>query len=1025
MFHKLVLLLFTITTAYCFDSIETNNLMRNIPFGNTCDTQAKNKIATCADELTNLGIFSSGSRKTTLSDMKNHTQLHFMHMCAAYRRYNICLGGSYIKQACYPNEPMKSRYSVVDVVLEYVCGEGYQSMLNNWNCYLSVADSSEIAICEASFIQLAKNTEQMYNDYSSGAGACFALQSYIDCIRPAIEQTCGLQSFMTVIQAVERPVQVYLPFCTLSSSSSFNMAAQGDDDFYGGFDDYDQAYDIQAISQNQQFQQAVARSSHGRRPTTSQMGWRDPMSSHGKPPPTTSGRSRAGGRTAAAMRNEPARPMTAVRAAGYTSFANKVQASEKTAGGDSTGEGEEKCRQMEQKVMEILRESMSCNQKGNLKEALDKAKEAGRREREVVKYREQNSLVETMNLDLTFTVLVNLARQYEDNDMGTEAINSYEIIVKNRMFPNSGRLRANMGNICFKKRDYTKALKYYRMAFDNVPSIQKNARIRILNNIGVTLFRMGNYDDALATFEHCVEEHAEFDTALNLVIVSFCIQDADKMRESYLKLIDIPLQFDDDYNKEDDDVLLTHTLNADMLQTIERKKRSDAEKAILMATKLISPVIYPNHTSGYEWCIESLKQSVHAALATELEMTKAGELMKKGDIDGAVEVLKVFNAQDPKTASAASNNLCMLRLLQGGRRLVDAQQYVEQALSIDRYNPLALVNQGNIAYMNGDLDKASICYREALSNDASCVQAIFNLGLTAKAQGNLELALEYFYKLHNILLNNVQVICQLASIYESLEDTAQAIELYSQANSLVPTDPSILTKLANLYDAEGDKTQAFQCHYDSYRYYPSNMKVIEWMGAYYIENQFSEKAVNYFEKASIMQPHEIKWQLMMASSHRRAGNYQKALELYRSIHKKFPQNIECLKFLVRITSDLAMPEAKEYAEKLTKAEKVRQLKIQRESDSSQGKRHSANSTTSQQMGAIGSSSGASRQFSGQLALLPEGSAPFTVTQRDMKSEDYSYSDPMGPSVPRPKTSGNRRNQAVDDFDALDDTFLPE
>ncbi|PIO55499.1 tetratricopeptide repeat protein, partial [Teladorsagia circumcincta] len=159
------------------------------------------------------------------------------------------------------------------------------------------------------------------------------------------------------------------------------------------------------------------------------------------------------------------------------------------------------------------------------------------------------------------------------------------------------------------------------------------------------------------------------------------------------------------------------------------------------------------------------------------------------------------------------------------------------------------------------------------------------------------------------------------SNYESLEDTAQAIELYSQANSLAPSDPAILARLAAIYDAEGDKTQAFQSNYDSYRYYPSNLKVIEWMGAYYIDAQFSEKAVNYFEKASIMQPNEIKWQLMMASSHRRAGNYQKALELYKNIHKKFPANIECLKFLVRITTDLGMPEAKEYVEKLGKAER--------------------------------------------------------------------------------------------------------
>lgn len=40
-------------------------------------------------------------------------------------------------------------------------------------------------------------------------------------------------------------------------------------------------------------------------------------------------------------------------------------------------------------------------------------------------------------------------------------------------------------------------------------------------------------------------------------------------------------------------------------------------------------------------------------------------------------------------------------------------------------------------------------------------------------------------------------------------------------------------------------------------------------------------------------PNEIKWQLMMASCLRRSGNYQKAFEMYRQIHARFPENIEC------------------------------------------------------------------------------------------------------------------------------------
>ena len=54
---------------------------------------------------------------------------------------------------------------------------------------------------------------------------------------------------------------------------------------------------------------------------------------------------------------------------------------------------------------------------------------------------------------------------------------------------------------------------------------------------------------------------------------------------------------------------------------------------------------------------------------------------------------------------------------------------------------------------------------------------------------------------------------------------------------------------------------------------------------------------------------------------RRAGNYHKALETYKTVHRKFPDNIECLKFLVKLSSDMGLKEAGEYAMELKKAEK--------------------------------------------------------------------------------------------------------
>uniref|UniRef100_A0A915BR99 Tetratricopeptide repeat-like domain-containing protein n=1 Tax=Parascaris univalens TaxID=6257 RepID=A0A915BR99_PARUN len=794
------------------------------------------------------------------------------------------------------------------------------------------------------------------------------------------------------------------------------------------------------------FQQAVARSSYGRRPKSSMRLTSSSMmrlatssnrintSTSGLRGLTTTMNTMTRSSLASRSGTDAARPMTAVRAAGYTSAGGrgssfdpmKMSLAEKPP--DESNE--EKCRQMEKKVNDLLKESVLAWEKGEMKQALDKAKEAGRKERAAVKMREQLSVVDQLNLDLTFTVLFNLAHQYAANDLLTEALNTYQVIVKNKMFANSGRLKVNIGNIYFKKKDYKKAIKYYRMALDQVPSVQKDTRIKILNNIGVAFIKCGEYDEAANTFEHCMEEKGDYGTALNLILTAYYLEDIERMKDAFQRLVDIPLLIDDEPKyMEQEDFLLAQLISNDSLKQWERHRRQTAERTILIAAKIISSAIAMTYAEGYAWCVDAIKQSIYAPLAMELEMNKAVELLRQGDLATAQQILLVFNNKESKVASAAANNLALLNLLQGPTKIDDAIQYCEQSLSADRYNSNALVNRGNIFFAVGDLDKAYQYYKEALSNEASCVQALYNMGYVCRLQGKMEAALDCFYKLHSMVLNNVEVLCQLAAIYESLEDTAQAIELYSQANSLAPTDPAILSKLANIYDAEGDKSQAFQCHYDSYRYFPSNIGVIEWLGAYYIDAQFPEKAVNYFEKASIMEPNEIKWQLMMASCQRRSGNYQKALDLYRQIHRRFPENIECLKFLVRICTDLGMPEAKEFMEKLSKAEKVRQLRMQRESDSSQGKRSPATSAQSlPPHTSYGRPSSRSSLRTSSARLVFDKDEQYQVTQRKMNSADYSYKDPLGPAPTRPKTGTRRRENDNDELfenEQLDESLLPE
>ena len=94
---------------------------------------------------------------------------------------------------------------------------------------------------------------------------------------------------------------------------------------------------------------------------------------------------------------------------------------------------------------------------------------------------------------------------------------------------------------------------------------------------------------------------------------------------------------------------------------------------------------------------------------------------------------------------------------------------------------------------------------------------------------------------------------------------------FLQVTTLVPTDPQILQRMGELYDDISDHSQAYQYHYESFRYCPTNIDVISWLGAYYMESQFADKAIHYFEKAALIQPTQINWQLMVASCYRKIG----------------------------------------------------------------------------------------------------------------------------------------------------------
>ncbi|XP_015769439.1 PREDICTED: intraflagellar transport protein 88 homolog [Acropora digitifera] len=721
--------------------------------------------------------------------------------------------------------------------------------------------------------------------------------------------------------------------------SSVHLVGEDEDDLYSGFNEYNPAFDTEKTGVKS------LSTSAGR----------------GKVPGSSMGRPVTG-----IADTGTARPMTAVRAVGYTSS----ERAPLSGGGqfDPFNQGrlpapplevkseespEEKVKQMEKKVNELIEESCFANDRGEYPLALEKAKEAGRKERALCRQREQTALGEQINLDLTY---------------------SHELVTR--------------------KND--------RLVFHPFH------RIKIMQNIGISFVKMAQFSDAITSFEHIMAEKASFHTGFNLLLCHYALKDKEKMKKTFQKLLSVSLGFDDEdkYTLTGDDpqqALILEVIRNDKLRQIERQKKSQADKSIMTAAKLISPAIENTFATGFDWCIECVKSSPYLELANELEITKAITYLKEKDLAKAIETLKGFEKKDSKVQSTAATNLSFLYFLEND--VTQADKYAELAMTADRYNPAG----ERFAFFQNQSTFLRMAVVRTVLTDIVVMDSHF-LSLTMQR-------------------------------YEMLDDKNQAIEWYMQLVSVVPTDPSVLSKLGELYDSEQDKSQAFQYHFESYRYFPSNIDIISWLGAYYIDSQFCEKAIHYFEKAAVIQPNEVKWQLMVASCYRRSGNYQQALETYKTIHQRFPDNVECLKFLVRICTDLGLKDVQDYAQKLKKAEKARELKQQRATSGtrkgsgragsgnlpgSAGSRNSSSGSGSEGVDSSGGRRSANRSAGRTKPFVADNDDSFSFG--GAKDIDATYADPLGEAPVRPKTAGRQRPQQVEDEfgdEEIGDDLLPE
>lgn len=166
--------------------------------------------------------------------------------------------------------------------------------------------------------------------------------------------------------------------------------------------------------------------------------------------------------------------------------------------------------------------------------------------------------------------------------------------------------------------------------------------------------------------------------------------------------------------------------------------------------------------------------------------------------------------------------------------------------------------------------------------------------------GEYEQAIAIFHKIQAAIGHELhaQVIYQIANLYELLNDTSGSLEWYFRLLGLVNFDPGIYKKIAQLYEIENERQYVFQNNFESFKIYPVDLKIVDWIGTHFIDLQKAEKAVSIYQKTVVANPNDPYYSIRISNCFSKVGNKQKAFQLLQVINKQFPDDWNCLRALV-------------------------------------------------------------------------------------------------------------------------------
>jgi len=230
--------------------------------------------------------------------------------------------------------------------------------------------------------------------------------------------------------------------------------------------------------------------------------------------------------------------------------------------------------------------------------------------------------------------------------------------------------------------------------------------------------------------------------------------------------------------------------HSDYKQGLFAEKAKRYEAAVLLYTRAV------DRYSRHEMALERLGVLTYAGKGTTQSTSAAIE-----HLDAAIEL-------DPTLLDA---NLFLGFALAREGRETEARRYLERAIRLDVYPPLAMAAYADVLADWGDFADAEALFQKAIKRDPGCVFAIRDYGRSLirnhnpEADNNIERAIKLFERAVAVNPQDAESHYRLGDLLSCLDDkTERAIEHLKRSLKLNPEHAKAAEVLAELEEARGE-----------------------------------------------------------------------------------------------------------------------------------------------------------------------------------------------------------------------------